>query len=153
MKYIRHVTLTTGHVRDSYADEVARYALDATAEILAQALADDTATVPLPIPGHSLGAKATSQCLTATVWADGPPSECICTIGVALHSRCGAGLWRALHRYGTTAVVTDPERCPPEPWVAAALEAPIAQHVAATEWLGDMERCIAWAWWERQRGA
>ncbi|MDQ3562852.1 MAG: hypothetical protein M3436_01505 [Pseudomonadota bacterium] len=75
---------------------------------------------------------------TRTVPIPGPP-------GVAAHSRCGAALWRELHRWGKTPVVTDPERCPPEPWVAVALDAGITQHMDATEWLGDFERCLAWA--------
>lgn len=148
MTYLHHVTLTTGHVRRSPRAEVSDEAVAFCADLIARAVAGH-ATVPLPTAGYSLGAAASSRCLTATVWADGPPSECIATIGVAAHSRCGAGLWRALHRYGTTPIVTDPEQCPPEPWCAAALEGAIIQHPDATEWLGDFERCLAWAWLAR----
>ena len=152
MTYIRHVTLTTGHTRDSLPGEVSDDVLATVGVMIDRIVADDTETVPIPgFPGYSLGGKASSKCLAATVWADGPPSEVIATIGVATHSRCGATLWRGLHDWGTAPVVTDPDRCPPEPWVAAALEGPIAQHPGATTWLGDFERCLAWAWVVRQR--
>jgi hypothetical protein len=149
MTYIHHVTLTTGHVRQILPDEVSDEAVAAVLTLIERATAGNE-TVPLPaLPGYSLGAQASSKCLVVTVWADGPPSECICTIGIAAHSRCGAGLWRALHTWGTAPVVTDPDRCPPEPWVAAALDGAIVQHMDATEWLGDFERCLAWAWCTR----
>ncbi len=145
--YIRHVTLTTGHARDSFPGEVDPDVLEQCRTLIAECLDDTNATHPIPGPtGYSLSAEATTRCLTAVVWADGPPSESIATIGVATHSRCGASLWRHLHRWGTAPVTTDPASVPPEPWVAAALEAGIVQHVGAAEWLGDFERCLAWAW-------
>lgn len=146
MTYIRHVTLTTGHTRDSQQGEVSEKAI-AVCQDLIKAVMADPHTCPIPgPPGYSLGGRATSKsCLAATVWADGPPSVCIATIGVALHSRCGAVLWRELHRSGDAPVITDPERCPPEPWVAAALNTRITAHMDATEWLGDFERVLAWA--------
>ncbi|MGH8519851.1 MAG: hypothetical protein ACREU9_00095 [Gammaproteobacteria bacterium] len=145
--FIRHVTLTTGHVRDSLPGEVSEEAIAVCRGLIEAFIADPVRTAPIPgPPGYSLGGRAASKsCLAATVWAGGPPSVCVATIGVALHSRCGAGLWRELHRWGETPVVTDPERCPPEPWVAAVLNTGIAAHMDATEWLGDFERCLAWA--------
>ena len=97
--------------------------------------------------GYSVSGKASGKCLTATVWADGPPSVEIATIGVALHSRCGATLWRDLHRYASLPAATQAGRCPPEPWVAAAIDrgALAMGHLPAMEWMGDFERCLAWA--------
>lgn len=106
---------------------------------------------PAPIPGtqgYSLAGRASGKCMVATVWADGPPSEVVATIGIALRSLCGAKLWRELHQWGETPVVTDPARCPQEPWIAAALDTGIVRHPDAAEWLGDFERCLAWAWLE-----
>jgi hypothetical protein len=80
--------------------------------------------------------------------ASGADYVVIATIGVAGHSRCGATLWRELHRWGETPVVTDPEHCPPEPWVAAAVDAGITQHLEAAHWLGDFERVLGWAFLE-----
>lgn len=147
MRAIRHVTLTTGHVRDSLPDEVGPEARRAVGALLSSALAAADRTVPLPVPpGYSISAASGGRCLTVIVWADGPPSVPVCTIGVAGHSRCGAALWREVHRWGVLPVVTDPARPPAEPWVAAALDEGIADHPDAAGWLGDLERCIGWAW-------
>lgn len=147
-RYLHHITLTTGHARDSLPGEVSPEAIAVCQDLILQILATEgTQTVPVPgMSGYSIGGRASSKCLVATVWADGPPSVVICTIGIAAHSRCGSRLWRELHHWGETPVVTDPERCPPEPWVAAALDAGIVQHMEASRWLGDLERCLGWAW-------
>lgn len=150
MRYIDHITLTTGHSRRSPRAEVADDVVAVCADLIVRMLATPNATVPLPHPaGYSVGGIAAGKCLVATVWADGPPSEVVATIGVAGGSKCGATLWRALHKWGETPVVTDAARMPPKPWVAAALDAAIVRHMDAAEWLGDFERCLAWAWLER----
>ena len=150
-RYIRHVTLTTGHVRDSWRQEISDEAIRACQTLITQITATVGALAQIPGVGdYHLSGVASGACLVATVWS-GAPSVCIATIGVAGHSRCGLHLWRELHRWGETPVVTDPDRCPTEPWVAAALDAGIARHPEAAHWLGDFERCLAWAWIERRR--
>lgn len=147
-RYIRHVTLTTGHVRDSWRHEISDEALRACQSLITQITAAEGALAKIPGVGeYWLSGVASGGCLVCTVWS-GPPSVVISTIGVAAHSRCGSRLWHELHRWGETPVVTDPERCPPEPWVAAALDRGIAHHLEAARWLGDFERCLAWAWIE-----
>ena len=32
------------------------------------------------------------------------------------------------------------------PWLAVITHPTLAAHLGATEWLGDFERCVAWAW-------
>lgn len=150
-KYLHHVTLTTGHTRRSFRDEVSDEAVAVCRNLIEQILAGEVPE-PVKIPGvggYHLNGRATSRCLVATVWA-GAPSVVIATIGVAGHSRCGATLWRELHKWGESPVVTDPAQCPPEPWVAAALDAGISEHMEAAHWLGDLENCLAWAFLERE---
>ena len=148
---IRHITLTTGHTRDSCRDEIDDEVTTIIGEMIDRIIADDTQTVPIPHVGpYSLGGKASSHCLIATVWADGPPSEVVATIGIAVHSDCGTALWRELHKWGTTPVATDAESCPPAPWVAVALEAAILRHLDTMDWLGDFERCLAHAWMDNR---
>lgn len=146
-RFLRHVTLTTGDVRDSTIDEISPAALEAVGELLVRVCRpEQPEPVSIPAVGpYSISGRCTSRCLTATVWADGPPSVAIASLGVAGHSRCGATLWRALHTWGDAPVSTDPARCPPEPWVAVALDAGIARHLDATAWLGDFARCLGWA--------
>jgi hypothetical protein len=148
--FIKHVTLTTGHSRRSLAGEVAPEAVAVCRDLIRRITAGDVSESVriLAVGPYSLAGRKSGRCLVATVYADGPSSESVCTIGVAAHSRCGAKLWRELHRWGQAPVVTDPDRCPPEPWVAAALDAGITRHPDALQWLGDFERCLAWAWME-----
>jgi len=146
--HVLHVTLTTGHRRLSHREEISAAALAACSEIL-DAIARpgvDSPSVAVPgQPGYRVAGSVSGRCCVLTVHHD-DTREPVCTIGIAAHSRCGAGLWRELHRWGSLPVATDPERCPPEPWVAAALAAGIAAHPEAARWLGDFERCLAWAW-------
>jgi len=153
-RWLEHVTLTTGHSRRSYSDEVSPEALAYCRSLIERFTAGEVAeAVPIAAaPGYSISGRRSGKCLVATVYADGPPSELIATIGVAAHSRCGSRLWRELHRWGRVPVVTDPERPPPEPWVAAALDEGAAHHLDAMEWLGDFERCLGWAWVTRNDG-
>jgi len=149
--YLRHVTLTTGHVRDSYADEVSSEVMAGMRHLIQRICVGDTSeAVSLreyaSVGAYSVAGRCSARCLVVTVYADGPPTELVCTIGVAAHSRCGATLWRNLHQWGQVPVRTDPTQCPPEPWVAAALDEAAASHPDAMAWLGDFERCLAWAW-------
>lgn len=160
-RHIRHITLTTGHSRYSYRSEVSDQAvavcrdlIDRIDRITSGAVAE---SVQIPgVGGYYLSGRASGRCLVGTVWSgrhapsinDPAIPAPICTIGVASHSRCGAALWRMLHQHGETPVVTDADQCPPEPWVAVALDAGIIEHQDAAHWLGDFERCLAWAWIE-----
>lgn len=143
-RFIRHVTLTTGHVRDSHRTEISEQAIAVCADLIMRAIASvEPITMPGPWSEYSLGGQSGGRCVTLMMRHG---ADAIATIGIAAHSRCGAALWRAMHTYGSVPVVTDPERCPPEPWVAVALDEGLALHPDAAEWLGDLERCLAWAW-------
>lgn len=82
-----------------------------------------------------------------------PQGPALVTMAVAMRPRQGAGLWRTLHNLlggAMPPLVTDPATQPPAPWLAVALHLPAllpAPH-PALHWLGDAERCIAWAWIE-----
>lgn len=74
------------------------------------------------------------------------------TVGIATHSRAGAPLWRLLIETASTPL--QPLDCPSEPWVVARLEPAIvtaSRDVVGA--LGDLERCLGWAWIERPNPA
>lgn len=150
--FIRHVTLNTGHVRDSYPAEVSADALAVGRGLLDQLAATPLATVPIPlVPGYGLRVRlALTRCLAVTVWGNGPRPQHIATIGLARHNVCGTQLWRNLHEWSQAPLVTDPARPVPKPWVAATLEAPLGYHPDAARWLGDFERVLAWAFVKRR---
>jgi hypothetical protein len=150
-RYIHHVTLTTGDTRRSYRSEVADVAIAALHDMLARALETDDR---VSIPGrehYGLFARAEGRCMMGQVWSPEPRSMALVVLGVAGISRCGIRLWRLLHET-TLPLATSPEKQPQAPWVAARLEYGAPHDLPAMEWLGDFERCLAWAWLQRVEG-
>lgn len=159
--YIAHVTLSTGHLRRSPRSEVD----DDTIAILVPWLASARAagSIPTPLPGEAFAgftAKVLVEqgSLVCTVYGpagrfphlagmpeaqDGVP---LVTFGVAQRSRHSKALWAAL-----VAVSDVPPRCamPDSPWCGVVLHPTLPAFQDAAEWLGDFERCVAWAWISR----
>ena len=154
--YLNHVTLATGRTRRSPRAEVSGEAMARVAPWLA-ALIESGESAPLPVSsladylGHAtvldgaLIVTISGRAPIAGPMAGKPPP--LITMGVAKRSRHGAALWPLL-----TGPVMPPAKPrlqrPAEPWVAVAVWPTIAFYPSATEWLGDLERCIAWAWME-----
>lgn len=147
-RYLHHVTLNTGHSRRSYRDEVADVAIAAVQDALSRALSGPGARAALPVPGYEMTATAHGRALLATVWRGQTP---LVTLGVALTSRSGAGLWRLMHEAQGLATANQP--CPPEPWVAGRIEPTGASDPAALVWIADFERVAAWAWLSRHEAS
>jgi hypothetical protein len=148
MTYLHHTTLTTGHTRRSYRNEVHDVAVAACASGLAIALAKPgthAAVAVDALEGYTITATAAGACLVATVWHGDTP---ICTIGVASNARCAVHLWKMLHDTSTEPLITTSDKRPQAPWCAARLEPGLLARLDATAWLGDFERTLAWAWIE-----
>lgn len=153
-RYLRHVTITTGDVRDTYRSEVSDDAIRVCRELLDAAIEgeDDGVRVPIPnMPGITMAAYATSKdCLLTLMREDLP----LVQVGIATHSRAGASLWRVLTEVNHGGAPIKVDRCPPEPWVAARLEPGIVTcSPDILMMLGDLERCLAWAFIERAEAA
>lgn len=151
-RYIHHVTLTTGHVRQSWRHEIDPDVMPTVVRLLAEARAGDRPIMPGLTPETRLRwSSGSTRCGMGTLYALGVP---VLTFGVALHSRCGAHLWRLMHDIDPPGeLATSPDECPPEPWCAARIEPGIALIDPAhlPDLMGaiaDLERCIAWAWLE-----
>lgn len=150
-KYVHHVTLQSGHVRRSPRAEVPDSVVVALAPLVERALRGEHVPVP-GFPAYTMRGGVEGRCIVITIYAaeDGAP---VVTVGIATHSRCGAALWRRLHESSPGTLqprATSPNNVPPEPWCAARLEAGAGLHADALDWAGDLERCLAWAWIERE---
>jgi len=147
-RYIHHVTLSTGDVRRSPRSEVSDAAIGTAARMLADARYGAHVSISeyadVEPAGCTLWLADTTRCPTLVVYGPGDGAALV-MIGIATRSRCGAPLWRRLHAAAYT-LATDPDRCPAEPWCAARLEIGLALYPEAAHWLGDLERCLAWAW-------
>lgn len=157
MTYLNHITLSTGHARRSDRAEVSGETMARVGPWLA-VLVESGQPAPLPVSsladytGH---ATVVDGALVVTIsgpaLTDGPmagKAPPLVTLGVAKRSRHGAVLWPLM-----TGPVMPPAKPgiqrPGEPWAAVAIWPTLAMHPDALSWLGDLERCIAWAWLER----
>ena len=153
--YINHLTLNTGHMaRTQRADFVPE--VTALLAIWLQSIINSGQVHPLPVPELAhISAQAFVQDggLVVTVSAPvGPhvPGKLhagavapLVTLGVAQRYRQGAALWALL--LGAFASKPGLQQ-PVTPWLAVALHPSAAAYTGALDWLGDLERCIAWAW-------
>lgn len=95
MRYLRYMQISSGmtlyYRRDDFRD-------DAVASVQPHLLVAMASDDPVPIPGLdgiSIIATDGGRCLSASIC--GSDGETLVNFGVALHSRCGAALWRDLH--------------------------------------------------------
>ena len=149
---MQHITLNTGHSRDSHRAEVRDDIIETLGPLLVQACSGDIVEgVPVPgTRGYSFTARCAGDCMTASVYADGPPAQLLCSFAVA-GSECGRTVWPVMHQLDfDVALATDPNSVPDPPWCAVLLTRACIVHAQALSWLGDFERCLAWTYLEVQ---
>lgn len=148
MSYIAHITLSTGHTRQSPRAEVSPKTIRALKPWLALALESDA---PYPLPG-TLGS-AEGFAMQASVLHGGlichvshEHDGLLVTFGVAARSRQAGELWAWMcAQYGSRSNLL----APGTPWCAVALQTGLALQSDAAQWLGDFERCVAWTWLDK----
>lgn len=151
-RYIEHLTLDTGDTRRCWREEVADDVLAMLRPLIARAI-ESGRHVLLPdvvSPRATITASTgRGRALLVTVWA--PPYEGhtartpLVTLGVAPTSLASAELWRQMVPGGGEEQVPRPA-APSVPWLAVKLHETATLWPEAMSWLGDFERCIAWAW-------
>lgn len=140
-----HYTIQTRHRRESPRSEVSDEAISALRPLLT---AGERA---LPAPsGYSLQVTIDGSALMATVrlgWhaETETPRVPLVTFGVAPDTSALYAL-RQLYR-GRADAVREAPAC------IVDVHPTIALDPSAADFLGDLERCIAWAWIEHRRGA
>lgn len=156
--YLNHITLSTGHnARTSRAD-VSPTVTQLLANWLPGIINSERAhALLIPELSHfSVQAFVQEGGLVVTVSAPVGPHQQgqpfagktmpLVTFGVAQRSRQGALLWDMLtSAFGSVAGLQQPGT----PWCAVAVHPSIAAYDGPVDWLGDFERCVAWAWLTR----
>ena len=136
-RYIWHETIQTQHTRRSFVNEIDSGVLATVRAWLAAGDAFD-----LPGGYRCVLVQRSARCIEAEVYT--PGGVRLIRIGVADHAHCGQMLWE---RIGGAA-----DAKPAEPWCAASMDADgVIADPGAYQWLGDFERCLAWAWLESER--
>ena len=147
--HIQHLTMASGHLSTIASGDVSGETLARVRPWLG-ALAACGASMPLPLSGLQgyVGLAAVLDG-AALFTVSGPPiggkAPPLVTLGVATTAAQGELLWPLL----TGPVMPASKRglkCPAAPWCAAVIWPTLALHPGAAAWLGDLERCIAWAW-------
>jgi len=152
--YINHITLGTGDCRRSPRSEVHDETLAVLVPWLNQARSSGKIE-PLPVaPLSHFGARVVKDIgLVVTIYGPRGPHTPgrphsgewlpLATLGIAQRSRESVDLWASLQaNFGSKPGIT----APAAPWVAVAIHDTIVGYLDALQWLGDLERCIAWAW-------
>lgn len=131
--HLHHLTVTTGHSRRSSPSEVRGTTRQLLRPILDAALSGGRPTLPVP-GGYALTGTASGR--RASTWTVHGPSGPLVTMLVCRRGKC-ASAWRSIGGAGAQ---------PQHPYCAVRLEEALAHDTRAAEWLGDLERCIAWTW-------
>ena len=142
-----HYTLNTGHSRRSPRSEVAYATIAALDPLLSQG------RHPLPIPGaYEAEVTPDGNGVMVTVWSGDFP---LATFGVAPDDESAVTLWPEIERLylqlTDQAIMRSADFEPPRrpsrtPWISAIV---IGADPEAAYWIGDFERCFAWAWLEK----
>ena len=148
--YVQHLTLQTGHLTRIQQGDVAGETLARVRPWLSALVTGGAAPLPVSeLADYSATATVLDGALLVTISGrpvpgnDGLPP--LVTIGVARRSRHSSVLWPLLT--GPVMPQAAPGlRRPGEPWCGVVLWPTMALEPDAVPWLGDLERCIAWAW-------
>ncbi|MDH4230279.1 MAG: hypothetical protein OEW11_11150 [Nitrospirota bacterium] len=147
--HLTHLTLTTGHTRQSPHAEVSPEVEAVLAPWLRGLIASGQSQ-PLPgiLPGllpdllaYDATATAAGDALLLTISAGDAP---LVTIAVVCTEASGALMWAALCDIFGPWIKPGLQRPATAPWCAVALMPGLAAHPDAATWLGDFGRCIAW---------
>lgn len=158
MTFINHITINTGHVARTKRADVAPEVTQLLADWLPSTInSGKTHALPVPSISHfSAQAFVQDGGLVVTVVAPVGPHQQgqphagktmpLVTFGVAQRSRQGTALWGMLtSAFGSVTGLQQPGT----PWCAVAVHPSIAAYDGPVDWLGDFERCGAWAWLTR----
>lgn len=153
MRTLTHITLNSGHSRESPRSEVRSDIIKMMRPLLRRALKGERVPVPSK-PGWTINGGVEGSACVVTVWAGvGSDAVPVVSVGVAGGRNGSDTTWRMLHSMSSgSPLVTSPEAMPSIPWCGVALLVGAAL-VPREElgWLGDFERVIAWTWISLQR--
>lgn len=137
MKYLNHITLNTGHVRQTYPEEVNKSIYFRLKRILNDSLHQDGAEV---LDGYRLKTTQAGGHTLATIFgSDGAP-----ILTTACSRNDDGALWRLLHKEPSMPLMTHSSDPPPVPYIADRLEVGAVLHIDAMQWTGDFSRCFGW---------
>lgn len=139
MSALTHITVNSGHVRQSPRSEVEDHIVEMLIPLLRRALQGERVDVP-GAESHTMSGGVDEDCCAVTLWAElrqHGPAPLLTTYIAAADGPAADRLWSRLR--------SDLPQ-PTAPWLADELRAPAMIDLAALAWTGDWTRCVAWAW-------
>jgi len=144
---LEHITLNTGHMRVSPREEVSQEVIDICRDLIVRSTSPN-AHIPIPACEPYFVKSVvdgSNMCATVSKLVAGTQIPVV-AIGVALEAGYGVKLWEEMHSSANMPLITEADSAPKRPWVAARLEFEgIFLAFDAMHWLGDFERCLAFA--------
>lgn len=146
--HLNHITLQTGHTRKSDRSELSTQVLAYCTDLITQCLLNPDKKIAIDnLDGYFFSAgNIGANSLFGTVWHGQKQPVPLVTLIIAKKSRNATKLWQELHRHCVAPAVTDINNAPQVPWCAVSLTPMAGDYADALGWLGDFERCLAWAW-------
>lgn len=147
--HIAHLTLNTGHVRTIRPGEVTGETLSWLTPWLDVLVRQGEAAVP-GFDGYTTRSANEGDALIVSVFGppiDGVPVPLV-SVGIARTEAEADALWPLMMGQGGAPMPPPAPgvRRPAAPWCAAATWPGVRFDPGAVGWLGDFERCLAWAW-------
>jgi len=153
-----HLTITTGHTRQSPRDEVDRSILGLCQDAILPALLSGKKAKLPRLPNNWLTGTSHEGGLVATAWVNhqGEPAP-IATWWIATDQTSANELWKVAMTYCREVAVLTGQAMPQvgkpvtTPWVAAWIEIGAIFDPSSFSWVADLERYLAWAWLDHCR--
>lgn len=155
-----HLTINTGHSNFSPRDEVDQKILAWCQDVALETVAANTGqAINLPrMPDYFLTAAAEGSGLIATAWKKLPQEMAVAgtdkmplvTWGVAVEKDSDSHIWDILlneaKQFESITGKVSAKKPDRTPWCSVLLLPTIGYDPDSAHWLGDLERCLAWAW-------
>ena len=138
---IAHVTLTTGHQRNSYVDDIdpqlyfkLRVLFQDAAKSHGMDFIDNT---------HVQLTKIDEDSYICTLYIKTEQGLCP-ILTTAGSKKMDMALWTALHENCFSPVLTDPHKPPTPPFIADRIDVPHPDAIGVLSWTGDFAKCLGW---------
>ncbi|MNB92478.1 hypothetical protein D3C75_395820 [compost metagenome] len=136
MKHINHITLNTGHMRQTLPGEVDKELYFVLKRILKDSLSPEGGKL---MDGYTLKSTQTSTATIATIFgANGAP-----VLTTLCSSAANVELWDMLYNTATTPIDTK-RLAPSAPYIADRIDIGAMSNLDAMSWTGDFSRCFGW---------
>lgn len=137
INHINHITLTTGHIRQTTPDEIGKGWYFALNRIINDSFQSHAEL----LPGYTLKSSRSGDTSIGTVYATADGAPIITTLCTNSNQ---PELWEMLHDTATLPLATERSNPPAAPYIADRLEVGASEHLDALKWTAGFSRGFGW---------